>query len=515
MLICITGILFSCKEDEGVLKHHSHKDHSPKYKRSIVNFHDMKAKLSENSGESLALFNNVSSRGGEDYIQEIDTTYIIEYSNDTLSTYTLRVSTLDDDKYSYSNLIIRTFNNQTEEFIAHYIPTAEWQLSHDNGDYLPYDGQFDLTDTQGRIKTNCGFATEANRIPCTGSSTTCPCNDGNGYIDGYIIVALPCNPGEGTGPGNEDWNYGGGGSGGGSGSGNHGDLPTDPTEWKLLMLENALEDNPYLLLDIPCEQFHKWKAVIDYNFPNEVHQRITQLNNQIGYDGHDLQIMEFAEGPKVNMDFFPITISEFPINTLTGQRFTPAAFFDLMRKSLDSFLAGGPANFGAYNTLEYSKWVSSNYLTSLMRFDINVNEWISQDGSVICVEQHPQRWKFATIQTPQDFDHPVSGVREFGYYQVAGTNNYVFYTLGVDRVAEIEDYIAGEYGPLQSAFEGADDLWNTFQQNMVDFVNSPLYDGQATINADYIARPDWEQLRKVMYEGAPISSLPGFDNPCE
>lgn len=48
---------------------------------------------------------------------------------------------------------------------------------------------------------------------------------------------------------------------------------------------------------------------------------------------------------------------------------------------------------------------------------------------------------------------------------------------------------------------------------MVNFVNS--FGGVAEINADYISRPDWEQVRNVRYYGAPISSLPGFDNPCE
>lgn len=123
------------------------------------------------------------------------------------------------------------------------------------------------------------------------------------------------------------------------------------------------------------------------------------------------------------------------------------------------------------------------------------------------VEQHPQRWKFATMFTPQDWAHPVSGIREFGYYQ-----DYVYYTRGVDRVEKkIEEDIGGFFN-LESAFEGADVLWNAFQENMAGFVND--FDGQAQINTDYIARPEWQQVHSVIYNNASISSLPGFNNPC-
>ena len=47
---------------------------------------------------------------------------------------------------------------------------------------------------------------------------------------------------------------------------------------------------------------------------------------------------------------------------------------------------------------------------------------------------------------------------------------------------------------------------------MAGFVND--FDGQAQINTDYIARPEWQQVRNVLYNHAPVSSLPGFNNPC-
>ncbi len=528
LLLCVAGILFSCSEDEGLYKHATEQETALKsgYKKSIVSFEDMKSKLSLSKGRALSLFSNLANKGGDDYIQKIDSIYIIQFSNDSLTTFTMGVSTLDDENYSYSNLIIRLMDGETEEFIAHYSPTEEWQTAHNNGEYLPYEGTLHVTNTdgisildnneessQGKLST-CYFALESEHVECTGNSNTCPCTDGNGTTN--YSITLVCDGSAGGGGSPPDYgDPGNGGGSGGSGSGGNGpDLPTDPTEWTLMMLENELEDNTYLLLDLgfPCSQLDKWREVIDYDFPYEVMDRIDDINNQIGFNGFDLQLIEFADGAKVNMDYYPITISNFPINPNTGQAFTPQSFFQLMRKSLNSFLSGTPTSFSAYNSTELAKWNSNTYLSSIMRFDIQVNDWMTQDGSVICVEQHPQRWKFATMRTPQDFDHPVSGVREFGYYQDVN-GNYVYYTRGVDRVQnDIQEWI-GNVDGLQQQFEEADVLWNKFQDNMVDFVND--FGGNAIENNDFRSIPDWNQLKNVLFQNAPISSLPGFDNPCE
>lgn len=526
-LLCLAGLLFSCLEDGEISKHEDvHEKPHIGYKRSIVDFQEMKSKLSLSKGQALLLFSNVANKGGDDYIHSIDSTYIIQYSNDTLTTFTMGVSTLDDGNYSYSNLIIRLMDGETEEFIAHYSPTEEWQTAHDNGEYLPYEGNLYLTNsqgfsilddsengTQGKLSL-CHFELETTWEACYGEG--CPCLDYNGMTYYKVVLVCSGSSGGGTPPDYGDPGTpsgGGGGSGtGDSGTGDNGPgLPTDPTEWALMMLENELEDNLFLLMDIPCSQFDKWESLINYYIPMDVVLRIQELNSLVGYEAYKLQKIQFAEGPMVNMDFFPVTITEFPINPLTGQPFTPQGFFELMRKSLDGFLEGGPASFGGYNTSEMNKWVSNNYLTSLMRFDIQVNDWMTQDGSVICVEQHPQRWKFATMFTPQDWAHPVSGIREFGYYE--DTNgNYVYYTRGVDRVEKKIEEDIGEFFNLESAFEGADVLWNAFQQNMAGFVND--FNGQAQINNDFIARPEWQQVENVIYNHAPVSSLPGFNNPC-
>lgn len=143
-----------------------------------------------------------------------------------MTTYTFRVSTLDDDKYKFSNLIIRTINQETQEFIAHYSPTDEWQI----GD-LEYEGIFNLTDTNGvKIGSNvegkgsiimCTFSIDRN--PCYGES--CPCTDGNGvgYTINIYCSSVPSGGGGSGGGNNPPYDGGGGGNGG--------PIPTDPMDW--------------------------------------------------------------------------------------------------------------------------------------------------------------------------------------------------------------------------------------------------------------------------------------------
>lgn len=61
-------------------------------------------------------------------------------------------------------------------------------------------------------------------------------------------------------------------------------------------------------------------------------------------------------------------------------------------------------------------------------------------------------------------------------------------------------------------FNGADKLWNKFQENLHKMVNDNS--GISEINTDYISRPNWEQYKKVIKGLAPISSLPNFNGNC-
>lgn len=76
-----------------------------------------------------------------------------------------------------------------------------------------------------------------------------------------------------------------------------------------------------------------------------------------------------------------------------------------------------------------------------------------------------------------DGPHPVSGTRQFGYEQYID-GSYSFFVRGVDRfdtnVAEnaayMLDAIIGN-DDTPNPFFGSDELWESFQVNLNDFVN--------------------------------------------
>jgi hypothetical protein len=222
----------------------------------------------------------------------------------------------------------------------------------------------------------------------------------------------------------------------------------------------------------------------------------------------DIQYIEEAKGPVVNMDYFSVDITQLPLNPETGQRFTLEGFFNYVRTNLDTFFENNSTEFGPYNDDEEAIWNSSNYLGAIMRFDIMVQEIfgqeLTQDGSVICSEQSLLGWTFTTIKSPEDWSHPVSGNREFGL-QLDTDGSYNFFTRGVDRVADKEDVLIGSLPAVPTAFEGADELWNAFQDNLESFISTN--DGQAHKLPSQIDRPDWDKVRDVLEGSRPITDL--------
>lgn len=525
ILVLSLNFITSCVEEDNFTKQtNSEKE---LLKREVVSLSTMNKQLSQQNFKLPVLANKSSL---DSFITEMDTLNIIKFSTDSITSYTIKITTKTSSDSTFSNLVIKVKNNKVQEYIVNYSPSENWLSSYKKGIKLPYEGNFEVTDkngykTAGKTSESCSWHLEA--IMAYG------CDCASDYIEGYVLV-ITCSGGSGGGTGSGGSSGGGtglgGSSGGGDGTGGGGGtggiippdgLPTEPNPGDnsamiLSEINNILEYNPYLFLDIPCNQFDSWKRLNNFNVPQSVKNRINVLNFNTGQNSFFLHDINNAEGPILNMDFFSVTVSQLPNKFLTNTRYTASEFFEeMMRKQLNSFLAGGPASFGAYNESERQKWMSSDYLGTIMRFDINAAMWglITQDGSVIAIDQSPTRWIFSTIRTPLDYDHPVSGFREFGYYMEG--NNYVFYTRGIDRITLKSDHFAGEYGPFQNAFEGADKLWTTFQNNLANHINSPVNGGVAKINSPYKSRPNWNQYQRVKYGLAPVSSLPGFNEKCK
>jgi hypothetical protein len=278
---------------------------------------------------------------------------------------------------------------------------------------------------------------------------------------------------------------------------------------KLALLKNLLQENPFYLVEIPCDELPKWQVLAQHVPPQSVIDKLKNLDDNytsIISGDWDIQYIENASGPIVNMDYFPVTISKLPKDPATGLQFTPDGFFNYVRKNLNSFFEGNDTEFGPYNSDEATIWTSTNYLGAIMRFDINGPFGSTQDGSVICSFQNDNVWRFTTIESPEDWSHPVSGTREFGLTTNAD-GTYTFYTRGVDRVAESTDDFIGGLPSIQSALDGGDALWTKFQENLESYIEKPQNAGLALIQTPVVSRPDWEKVKAVLRGDRPISDL--------
>jgi hypothetical protein len=146
-------------------------------------------------------------------------------------------------------------------------------------------------------------------------------------------------------------------------------------------------------------------------------------------------------------------------------------------------------------TGEWNRWTSANPLGSVLSIQIL---GVAEYGSVVSIANQPDRWVFATAQTPVDDDHPVSGNREFGFTR--NGSQITFYTRGVDRLTSAVD----SYGSfaLQAidldAFTRTDQLWSSLMEGIqADLKQANGGENVATVPEETTYRPDWDEVAKL------------------
>ncbi|MFN3802743.1 hypothetical protein [Belliella pelovolcani] len=148
-------------------------------------------------------------------------------------------------------------------------------------------------------------------------------------------------------------------------------------------------------------------------------------------------------------------------------------------------------------------WNSSNPTGAVVSIDI----WGPDNGSVITSYSSQDQWTFTTIYDPLNWEHPVSGNRDFNYVQ--NTNgSYTFYTRGVDRLTNglgtLAEWMSNFTNTtILSPFAHA--LWGSFQNKISSFVNEN--GGSATVVPAQTHRPEWQDLLDVINGEKPLSTL--------
>ncbi len=271
------------------------------------------------------------------------------------------------------------------------------------------------------------------------------------------------------------------------------------------IIERLLEDNPFFLLDIDCNQIENWKSLAQHTPSPSVKDKVKDLqeNHEALLGDWNIQYLENAGGTIVNMDYFAVNITTLPNNPTTGVQFSPEQFLDYFRRNINDFVDG--TTFEPYCeideicTQETNLWNSDNPIGSIIKLDITIN-----DGVVVCAEYTSDYWRFMTMEAPFDNNHPVSGTRQFGIEE-SSSGSYNIYVRGVDRfTSNLQENTA--YGlSFGNPFYGADNLWESFQQKTKDFINQN--EGVSTILAPIHNRPDWDKIKDVLQGIRPISDL--------
>lgn len=315
------------------------------------------------------------------------------------------------------------------------------------------------------------------------------------------------------------------GTGTSTGSGSSPSNPTEPTNVATTpinpdgasataeALNNLLISNPFLLLEIDCDQIENWQTLAQHTAPQSVQDKVKNLqeNHEALLGDWNIQYLESAGGKVVNMDYFSVNITTLPNNPSTGQQFTPQQFLDYFRRNINNFVNGTTfepyCEISAICQQETNLWNSNNPLGAIIKLDISLyngpgGNILANDGVVVCAEYTSDYWRFMTMEAPYDSSHPVTGTRQFGMEQNPN-GSYNIYVRGVDRFTSRIQEAAIDI--FTEPFLFADNLWENFQEKTNSFVNAN--GGSSSVNTPIHNRPDWEKVKDVLEGRKPISDL--------
>lgn len=275
-------------------------------------------------------------------------------------------------------------------------------------------------------------------------------------------------------------------------------------------LDNALVQNPNLLLDISCAQLGQlddWSSVATHQVPQSVIDKMQNIKNQTSYyDNWKITDLDNGMGARLNMDLFPVNITSMP-NKPNGQKYTHAEFFDYFRKNINQFAEKfEPIQDTHYGIDDIALWFSNNPLGALIHIKIPLD-----DGTVVCSGYWTNSWMFSTVKAPLDWYHdgvyPVAGNRLFSYYIDPTDNAMYIYTRGVDRVSHnfSNTAIVTNHILESMAFKGADNLWEDMQDKLSNYVST--HGGAANKVTAVKYRPRYSKIKDYIKGKIPISSL--------
>lgn len=239
----------------------------------------------------------------------------------------------------------------------------------------------------------------------------------------------------------------------------------------------------------------EWRTLINFTPPDNISRILARRDSShkgIPYTKWGIQKVEDGYG-QINLDYYPVTIKQLP--SINGKKMSADSLLQYIRVNINEFVAKDSAHFEGYDKEEIKKWQSPSPLGSIIHIDMggsSENPFKNpDDGSVVVSDFSAENWTFSTIQTPHDFQHPVSGNRQFGFDK-QNDGSVTFYTRGADRASGILDWALS--GGVNVVFAKAHKLWLSFQHKIAGFVNTN--GGEAIVQAPTSRRYNWDVVKK-------------------
>jgi hypothetical protein len=247
----------------------------------------------------------------------------------------------------------------------------------------------------------------------------------------------------------------------------------------------------------PPPELQPWARLISFRPPASVQW-------QMRAHGFSIHRLEDAWGP-ISLDYYPVTVS-LPAGM------TAEDLLETMRRDINRFFVDpNICKFHAYDEQFRKKWLSQDPVGAVISIDmfaailgprLNID-----DGSVVCSEATSDHWIFSTVWTWDDFHHPVSGNRQFGFTKNSD-GTATFYTRGADRLTTMLD--AGAEWATGQAFTSAGKLWETWQRGIEAQVVALR--GTARVGPSTSHRYVWNEVKQLYYAKTE-DWLPPLGNP--
>jgi len=220
-----------------------------------------------------------------------------------------------------------------------------------------------------------------------------------------------------------------------------------------------------------------------------------ELQRQLTKKGGRVQFIEDGKG-KTSTDLYSVQVNRLPKELpfdktkkvfpgVPLRKVTAELLLFHIRTHINRIVNTKNTRFSFYGEDKFEKaqnkalWNSDNPVGALLHLDIHILRDVLavpiniEDATVLVTQSvmSPMRsnWLFTTVYMPQNYYHPVSGNRQFGFVKNKD-GTFTFFTKGADRVSGYLEFVGNAVA--DAVHDGQVELWTSFQRKLAKAINS-------------------------------------------